>query len=350
MPRHVPMPIPRGLDLRRAQYGGGTTLTTSSHHHNLTAANIVVDKMNAVPGFLASAAFFTFLRANLVLPPSTLNSTSSTPILDAASSQTLPSLRASSSLATMSSNIDDDIIVHDPLDGVPSLTTTALHAEDDKIKALKLVADSIAQQRQIAAQAIIFHPLTLTLYALVLGIVTKWQYTDTSDLGLLGTTLAGVTMACLVAVRAATAGYVHAAEELNWNFAKNDEGEEDVIIGSRYGDEIIGALILRIERAPHLNGSPRRGKSGKKGGKGVVRAWTTKVRYRGTGVGTEMLEQAVRETRGKLGNSAEVGFAKEHANAKMILPEMFNGEFRRRERRAAGALEAVVGDGRGKRR
>lgn len=294
-------------------------------------------------------AFFTFLRANLVLPPSTLNSTSSTPILDASSSQTLPPLRPSS-LATMSSNIDDDITAPNPLDGIPTLTTTVLDTEDDKIKALKLVADSIAQQRQIAAQAIIFHPLTLTLYALVIGIVTKWQYRDTSDMGLLGTTLAGVTMACLVAVRAATAGYLHTAEEFNWSFARNDEGEEDVIIGSRYGEELIGALILRIERAPHSSGSPRKGKSGKKGGKGVVRAWTTKVRYRGTGVGTEMLEEAVRETRGKLGNSAEVGFAKEHANAKMILPEMFNGEFRRRERRAAGALDAMVEGVRGKKR
>ncbi|CAD6448699.1 e2c3886c-1247-4775-a0a1-9232f1c471dd [Sclerotinia trifoliorum] len=344
MPRHVHLPLPRELRLRRSQYEyGGTTL------NSITTANIVVHKMTAVPGFLASAAFFTFLRANLVLPPSSLNSTYSTPILYASSSQTLPPLRPSS-LATMSSNIDDDITVPNPLEGIPSLATTALTTEEDKTKALKLIADSIAQQRQIAAQAIIFHPLTLTLYTLIIGIVTKWQYTDTSDLGLLGTTLAGVTMACLVAVRAATAGYLHTAEEFNWDFARNDDGEEDVIIGSRYGDEIIGALILRIERAPHINGSPKRGKSGKKGGKGVVRAWTTKVRYRGTGVGTEMLEEAVRETRGKLGNSAEVGFAKEHANAKMILPEMFNGEFRKRERRAAGALEAVLESARGKKR
>ncbi|KAF7947746.1 hypothetical protein EAE96_008826 [Botrytis aclada] len=344
MPRHVPVSIPRGLDLRRSQYGGGTTLNSTT-----TTANIVVDKMNAVPGFLASAAFFTFLRANLVLPPSTLNSTTSTPILGASFSHNLPQLRPSS-LATMSSNIDDDTIVPDPLDGIPSLTTTTLDTDEDKTKALKLVADSIAQQRQIAAQALIFHPLALTFYALIIGIVTKWQYTDSSDLGLLGTTLAGVTMACLVAVRAATAGYLHAAEEFNWNFAKTDEGEEDVIIGSRYGEELIGALILRIERAPHVNGSPRKGKSGKKGGKGVIRAWTTRIRYRGTGVGTEMLEEAVRVTRAKFGNSAEVGFAKEHANAKMILPEIFNGEFRRRERRAAGALEAVIEGGRGKKR
>ncbi|TGO15787.1 hypothetical protein BTUL_0036g00790 [Botrytis tulipae] len=228
MPRHVPVSIPRELDLRRSQYAGGTTWNSTT----TTTANIVVDKMNAVPGFLASAAFFTFLRANLVLPPSTLNSTTSTPILGASFSHNLPPLRPSS-LATMSSNIDDDTIVPDPLDGIPSLTTTTLDSKEDKTKALKLVADSIAQQRQIAAQALIFHPLILTFYALIIGIVTKWQYTDSSDFGLLVTTLAGVTMACLVAVRAATAGYLHTAEEFNWDFAKNDEGEEDVIIGSR---------------------------------------------------------------------------------------------------------------------
>ena len=39
---------------------------------------------------------------------------------------------------------------------------------------------------------------------------------------------------------------------------------------------------------------------------------------------------------------AEIGFAAEHANSKMILPEVFNGVFRKRETKAAKALEAVV--------
>lgn len=58
MPRHVPagVSIPRGLDLRRSQYGGGTTWNSTT-----TTANIVVDKMNAVPGFLASAGEFLHL-------------------------------------------------------------------------------------------------------------------------------------------------------------------------------------------------------------------------------------------------------------------------------------------------
>ena len=50
----------------------------------------------------------------------------------------------------------------------------------------------------------------------------------------------------------------------------------------------------------------------------------------------------MRVTREKLGNSAEIGFAAEHANSKMILPAIFNGGFRKRETKAAKALEAVI--------
>jgi hypothetical protein len=147
-------------------------------------------------------------------------------------------------------------------------------------------------------------------------------------------------MACLVGVRGLTKGYINLAEELNWNFAQNEEGENDIIIGSRYGEDIIGTAILRLER--NWNGGRRKTKTSKMGGKGLVRAWTTKMRYRGTGIGTELLEEVVRITREKLGNSAEIGFAAEHANSSMILPEIFNGGFRKREVRAARALEAVI--------
>ena len=147
-------------------------------------------------------------------------------------------------------------------------------------------------------------------------------------------------MAFLVAVRGMTRGYVDAAEELNWNWAKNEEGEEDVIIGSKYGENVIGAAVLRLERS----GTPgkKTKKASKHGGKGLVRAWTTKMRYRGTGVGTELLEECVRTTREKLGKEAEIGFAVEHANAKKVLPEFFTGTFRKRELRAAKALDKVV--------
>lgn len=145
-------------------------------------------------------------------------------------------------------------------------------------------------------------------------------------------------MVCLVAIRGITGGYLELAEAINWKFAENEDGEPDVMIGSRFGEEIIGAVVLRLER----NG--KKGKrNGKSGGKGIVRAWTVRIRYRGKGVGTELLEEAVRVTRRELGASAEIGFAAEHANSGMVLPELFNGGFRKREAKAAKLLESVVG-------
>ena len=292
-----------------------------------------------------------FLRENLVLPPSTVNSAISTPLLDPSSSQTLPPLLPSS-LALMTSLSDQhDAPTSNPLDDIPPLTTGQLTAEADKIAALKLIADSIAQQRQLASRAVIFHPLTIAAYIGLVAIVSQLLYKSKNDLGILLTTVAGLTMACLVGVRGLTAGYIAKAESLNWKFAQNEDGDDDIIVGTRYGEDIIGALILRVERNGSYSPQRKKAKGGKTGGKGVVRAWTTKMRYRGTGIGTDLLETAVRITREKLGNSAEIGFAAEHANSEMVLPELFNGGFRRREMRAAKTLESVVsGDVGGKKK
>ncbi|KUJ16278.1 uncharacterized protein LY89DRAFT_586297 [Mollisia scopiformis] len=312
------------------------------HYTNYTNT-VVFDTINAVPGLKTSAAFFSFLRANLVLPSSTLNSTTSTPLLDPSSSQTLPPL-GPSTLATMSSADDagDEVLLPpNPLEGVPELITKPLTTEDDKISALKLVADSIAQQRNIAASAIIFNPLILALYIGLMAAISQYLYKDRGDIGVVITTGAGVTMACLVAIRSATGGYLTAAEEMTWKWAQNEDGEDDIIIGSRFGDEIMGAAVLRLERSGN-GGAKKKKASGKTGGKGLVRAWTVRVKYRGKGVGTELLEEAVRITREKLGNSAEIGFAAEHANSKKVLPNFFNGIFKKKEARAARALEKVV--------
>ena len=242
----------------------------------------------------------------------------------------------------MTSNVEDEIVpATDPLEGVPPLVTKQLTEEEDKIAALKLIADSIAQQRQIASRIVIFHPITLAAYFLILAVASQFIYKTRSDIGIMATTTAGITMACLIATRALTSGYLTLAEEFNWKFATNEDGEEDIIVGSRYGEEIMGALILRLERNGNGSGK-KKTKSAKTGGKGVVRAWTVRLRYRGKGVGTELLEEAVRIAREKLGNSAEIGFAAEHANSKMILPNIFNATFRKREARAAKALENVI--------
>lgn len=256
---------------------------------------------------------------------------------------------------------DDPLLTPDLLASLPPLTTTILTTPTDQIAALKLVADSIAQQRQFASRALILHPATIAAYLAMAALTAQLLYTERGDIGLLATTLAGLTMVGLLAVRALTSRYLDLAEGLSWAFVTTDAGERDTIIGSRYGDELIGACVLRLEQRHgikngHANGSGSGsgnwgGKKkikgaaaggGKSGSQGVVRAWTTSLRYRGTGVGTELLEEAVKVTRERLGSTAEIGFAAEHANSTMVLPELFNGGFRRREARAARALEAVV--------
>jgi ribosomal protein S18 acetylase RimI-like enzyme len=230
-----------------------------------------------------------------------------------------------------------------PLDSIPPpLVTSVLTNEDDKIAALKLVADTIAQQRNAAARAIIFNPIVIAGYILLLALINNYLYSTRSDIGLVVTTSAGITMTCLVAVRAITAPYINMAEDFKYSFIENSEGEEDVVIGTRFGDEIMGACILRLEPNPSSPNKSRKSKTIKNGGKGVVRAWAVRIRYRGKGVGTELLEKAVEITREKMGNGVEVGFAKEHANSKMILPGWLNSGFRKSERRAAGALDKVV--------
>jgi hypothetical protein len=241
----------------------------------------------------------------------------------------------------MTSIQDDAPFTPNPLDSIPQLTTKTLTSASDKVAALKLVADSIAQQRQLAANAVIFHPVVVAAYLLILAITSQFIYKARGEIPVIITTCSGITMALLVGIRAWVSGYITLAEEFSSSFVETADGEQNTIIGSRYGEDIIGALILRIERNGNGNGK-KKSKSGKTGGRGLVRAWTTKQKYRGAGVGTELLEEAVRLTREKLGNSAEIGFAAEHANSKIILPEMFNRGLRKREARAARALEAVI--------
>lgn len=155
-------------------------------------------------------------------------------------------------------------------------------------------------------------------------------------------------MALLVGIRGISSGYLSLAEKTGWAFLKSEGGgEEDIVLGSRYGDELIGALVLRLERNPSSPSSKKRGGGGSKsktGGQGIIRAWTVRIKYRNNGVGTELLEEAIRVAREKLGSSAEVGFAKEHANSTMVMPDIFNGGFRKREKRAAKGLERVLGE------
>ncbi|KAI3402194.1 hypothetical protein diail_123 [Diaporthe ilicicola] len=335
---------------------------TQLHHFelDLSAAcypNSISGRLNdVVPVLKTSTAFFTFLRANLALQPSAMSNVS-TPLLEPVGvSQGLVPQTSSSPLAN---HVTDANEASSPqpeanLDDIPPLSLDVLTTRNDKVEALKLVADSIAQQRQRASLGLVFHPLLVSglVASLALTYQVAWarKAQRDRDFGVALTLFAGVIMAYLLAIRFFTSGYIQIAEALKWDWLVSpDTGDEDVVIGTRFGSEIIGALFLRLEPSA---ASPRkkRGSQNLRGGKGVIRAWTTKLRYRGKGVGVDMLQEAVRITREKCGKDAEVGFAAEHANSQMVLPEMFNKTFRSGERRAAGALEKVVSEWEGGRR
>lgn len=222
---------------------------------------------------------------------------------------------------------------------IPELKTYPLtpNDKDTLIPALRLIADSVAQQRQTAARALIFHPLWLSIMVIVIAVVYKALYAGPADLPLIGTTSAGCVMAGLLVVRGLTGGYIEEAERVGrweWLFPSRStdsstgtEGGEQVVLVTQFGERIIGAVVLRGVRAADGNVT------------GVIRAWTVERRYRGKGVGVGLLEEAVEMCKEK-GWEGPV-FDEEHANAKRVLPGLFNGGFERREKWARGVLERV---------
>lgn len=272
-----------------------------------------------------------------------MSSSANTPMLEPSSSQMLPP-PSPSPLVTV------DPPANPVPDDLPPLAIGAAKAEIDKLDALNLVTDSIAQQRQTSSLFLVFHPYLLAVLVCFLGFAFQYSWRMKRDLGLAMMLHSGVAMTYLLAIRYMTGRYILVAEEMKWDWMVSEDGEEDTVICVRFGSEIIGALILRLEPNPSLAGKKRTRASALKGGKGVIRAWTVKLKYRTKGVGSDMLHEAVKVTREKCGKDAEVGFAKEHANSAVVLPEVFNGQMRKVEQKAAKALENVLSEWEGSRR
>ncbi|KAK7997104.1 hypothetical protein PG990_009577 [Apiospora arundinis] len=322
---------------------------------NTCGHDSIVDKFNAVPGLRTSTAFFTFLRANLVVNPSAMSSNANTPMLEPSSSQALPP----PSPAPLAAVADDGAHHHHgatsasaglglgPVpDDLPPLEIGVLQDETDQVDALNLVADSIAQQRQLASFHAVFHPYLLAVLLAALGLAFQYSWRVKRDVGMALMLHSAALMTYLLGIRYFTGRYIAVAEDLKWDWmVAPDTGDQDTVIGVRYGKVLIGALVLRLEPPAAAASKRRTRNSTLKGGKGVIRAWTVMLRYRGKGVGSDLLHEAVKVTREKCGKDAAVGFAKEHANSTMVLPEVFNGHFRKNEQRAAKALDKVLGEG-----
>lgn len=254
-------------------------------------------------------------------------------------------------------------ISEDALDAIPELTTKPAVTEDDRVEALHLLADSVAQQRQLAATAAIFHPGTFAVFAVFVGLLYQNLYKGArSDWTLIGTTSAGILMAILITVRWLSSGYIEEAEKVGtWKWLDQGRstgggasgsdietavGDSDEILLTRFGDEVIGTIIVRGRREnPYSTSTGGTGNSSPKKSRrnlpvtGLIRGWTVKRRYRRKGIGHGLLEEAVTLCQNKGWMGPE--FAEDHANSALVLPQTFNGGFRKRERLASEMLEKV---------
>jgi GNAT superfamily N-acetyltransferase len=171
-----------------------------------------------------------------------------------------------------------------PVDALPALSTYTASTEDDRIDGLELVADSVAQQRQVTSKMLIFHPVNLAVYFVAIGILISYLQRVGHDWIMMGTLIGGLTMCSFAAVRWAAGGYIALAEEINWEWLG-----EDRLVVVKWGEEIIGALVLGWADSELKKKGGRR-----KRGKAVIRAWTVKLKYRGKGIGEGLLEEAVK--------------------------------------------------------
>lgn len=222
-------------------------------------------------------------------------------------------------------------------DEIPRLSIEVLTKHNDKVDALKLVADSLAQQRQVASRILIFHPCCLAVLALFLS---TGHYVIASsgrdDLGGFIITYGGVVLAYLITIRYFTGPYIHLTEEREWpQWLRGPDGVDDLILGARFGGDLIGALTLRLKRSG--------GKKSTRQRKAAIRAWTIRTRYRGKGLGSDMLLEAVVVTKKALGRDAGVEIAADHVNSPMFLHPIFNGEFLARDAKASKALSQAIG-------
>lgn len=235
---------------------------------------------------------------------------------------------------------NDNDNANDALADTPALSYRVVTRDQEKQDALHLVADSIAQQRQTASAAIIFNPLCIAgLFAMCAGAYHQYQH---AGVGTLMTMICGSIILYLSFVRFYTSGYIQRAEEFRWkDFITGPDGKQDTVIAAVYGDNIIGTVVLRLE-GEEINKKKKDAVQPSTVGRGIIRAWTTKMRYRGKGIGSDLLHYAVQTTTRAFGPTASVEFDPNHPHSKHPIPDMFLRTFKKRQQRAEKALRQAL--------
>lgn len=196
--------------------------------------------------------------------------------------------------------------VEDPLAGVPELTSYLAVDEEERVEALKLVADSVAQQRQLANQALLYSPLNLAILVGILAQVVRYMYDKQHDPFIIASSCLGLIMTYMAGTRFATKDYLFAAEEINWDWV----GDSDFLI-TKFGDQVIGTAVIEW-----VSGESRQKR--KKAWRGFIKAWTVGRKYRNKGVGSALLEDAIKEAKKKGAEGLE--FDDLHASTLCHIP------------------------------
>lgn len=214
-----------------------------------------------------------------------------------------------------------------------SFEVLAPGADDDTRDALRLVADAIAQQRQVASLAVVFHPVCNL----------AWRRAASSDLGSALIAVCGLVMAYLAAVRLYTAPFLRLAESFRYDsFLAAPRGSRDLILVARFGTDIIATLVLRLPHRPAAHAVTASSSPGHGGG--LIRAWTTMLRYRNKGVGADLLRLAITVTRSACGDDAPVVFDPNQAHSSLPLLRTFTRPFTSRDEKAAKELRNALRD------
>ena len=248
-------------------------------------------------------------------------------------------------------------------DGLPILTSFAADNDDARAEALHIVADTVAQQRNIASRSLIFHPIVLAVFVAGFGACRQYFYRgENSDYIKILTTFTGVVMAILGGVRLTCGPYIFEAERVGtWRWldkgrsADEEEqtgvkvlGQTDEILLTKFGNDYIGTIIFRGVQPVAAPGSPSGNKktrklhSPSKHTKMVIRGWSVRQKYRRKEVGSALLEDAIRLGKEKGWTTDGVEFADDHANHKRVLPAIFNGALDKYNQIAQKTLEKKV--------
>lgn len=193
-----------------------------------------------------------------------------------------------------------DEVPEGPLAGIPDLKTYVAETEEEKLAALKLVADGIAQTRQTANRILMFHPVNFGIFLAFIAFVGQYLYKSRgSDLGIVITTSSGLIMAAMVTVRRYTNPYIALAEETHISMLE----DSDVLV-TKFGDEVIGTVIMGWVDG-ETKGKRRKWRA-------EIKGWAIRLRYRGKGEGMALLQEAVNLAKKK--DADGISFAPDHAS------------------------------------